>query len=167
MSHAPDGTPGDGEALPSRPVTGREAALALYQQIIDLGAERDYAALAELRLRPATPQLLTLLDDAARQRAELFLKQVERWEETQRETARRRLAEARKALEGLDLELARGLLTRVDNRLLDDEAREEKSRLLLELTARSMELEQLQAAAEQLRKEPRPARQPWWKRLRR
>ena len=171
MPHEPeeaeaDEAVGAGRKAESRHATGREAALARYQEIIDLGAERDYRALADLRRDATTPQLLALLDDAARQRAEFFLRQVERWEESQRETALRRLAEARKALEGLDLQLARGLLSRVDSRLLDEEARAEKSQLLLDLTARSMELEALQAAAERLSEESRPARRPWWKRLR-
>jgi len=134
------------------------AALVLFQQIRDLGARRDYPRLAAIRDDPATGPLLDTLPAADRERAALFLQGVDRWLESEGRTARRRLAEAREALDRFDVDLAGALLTRVDDRFLDGEGREERDRLILDLAARTMEAETLTAAAGRVLDEAAPRR---------
>lgn len=135
------------------------AALLLAQRIQDLGARSDYPALAAIRDDPSTRPLLDSLPDPDRERADLVLRGVDRWLDSERRTALRRLTEAREALDAFDVDLAGALLRRVEDRLLDDEAREERDRLLLEVSARTMERESLAAAAERVVAEtPRPRR---------
>lgn len=144
-------------------------AQARYQQIIELSGERRYAELTELVHDPSTRELLELLPEASRERAELHLKAVERWEARRRETSLRRLSEARTALDGLDLELAQGLVNKVDSRFLTEEERAQRDQLLLDISARRMELESLQRSGRELWEEAQPRRQrddrrPWWRR---
>lgn len=134
------------------------AAFVLFQRIRDLGARRDYPRLAEIRDDPDTGPLLDTLPAADRERAELFLQGVDRWVESQGRTARRRLTEAREALDRFDLDLARALLTRVDDRVLDGEGREERDRLILDVSARTMEAESLDEAAKRVLDEASPRR---------
>ncbi len=72
-------------------------------------------------------------------------------------------------MDGLDLELARGLMNRVDSRFLSDEQKEERDQLLLDISARTMELESLDENGDELieKREPRQQRnsgRPWWRR---
>jgi hypothetical protein len=139
-----------------------ETGRSTYQRILDLGASGTYDELLELYRDPTTARLLATLSDAERERVELHLRGAERWEETRRETNRRRMAEARRALDSLDLQLARGLLARVDGRYLDEQDASHRDDLLLELSARSMELEELSELEKQFVSERgRKRRLPW------
>lgn len=162
-----DEVPGLRARLGQSRTEAEETARARYLRILDLGANGSYEELLELYGDPATPHLLATLSETERQRIDLHLRGAERWEESKRETNRRRMAEARRALDGLDLQLARGLIARVDGRYLDDEDAQERDELLLELSARSMELEDLSRLDEQFEIDRvRKRRRPWqrWKR---
>jgi len=94
----------------------------------------------------------------------LFFRNAARWEDSQRQTALRRLADAERALSGLDLQLARGLLARVDGRFLDSEEIARKDALLLDASARTMELEHLENEGRRLISEAEPKKRRWWRR---
>lgn len=146
-----------------------ERARTIAERIIELGDEREFSQIVDLAHNPDTRPLIDLLPDTYRKRPDLYLREAIRWEQKRRETSTRRLTEARKALDGLDLELARGLMNRVDSRFLTDEQKEERDRLLLDISARTMELEFLDESGNELieKQEPRQQKrngQPWWRR---
>jgi hypothetical protein len=70
----------------------------------------------------------------------------------------RRLGESRRALEGLDFELAAGLMRKVDGRFLSAERREERDDLLLEMSARTMEIESLEPVRDEKKRPHRDGR---------
>lgn len=140
-------------------------ARELHRRILDLGVARDYRALMEIRRRPDTDTLLELLSDGARQRAVVFFRNAERWAEGRRAANDRRLIEARAALDGLDLQLAGGLLSRIEDEFLDDQGVERRDQLLTDLTARRMEFEDLRSIDEQVGDGTAdPDTRPWWRR---
>lgn len=138
-----------------------EEAVALHQLLERLSADGDHAAVLELDADPATARLLALLEPAARSRAELRLREARRWRDARRASNERRLIEARRALDALDLKLARGLTAKVEERFLDDQGKADLDDLLLRLTARSMELEEIEAAVPV---RPTRPRRRWWRR---
>ena len=95
----------------------------------------------------------------------MHLDEALRWKAYKQRTSVRHLAEARAALDRLDVELARGLVNKVDGRFLSDDQLEERDRLLLDISARSMELESLESAGRDLIDEVGdPDAQSWWRR---
>jgi len=141
-----------------------EAAQELYRRLTEAAEEGRQPEIVTIRDAPDTARLVELLSDTQQDRAALFFRTATRWEESQRQTALRRLADAGKALAGLDLELARGLLARVDSTYLDADEIAEKDALLLEVSARSMELEGLESESRRLIEEAEPKRRRWWRR---
>ena len=140
-------------------------AQELHRRIIDLGAARSYPELVEIARREETPILLGLLSDSARDRAELFLRNAARWADGRRLTNRRHLDQARRALDALDVQLAAGVLARIDPDFLDEDDTARRDELLLEVSARRMELESLREAEQRLTKDhPSPDDRPWWRR---
>jgi hypothetical protein len=141
----------------------------LVSRVVELGESRRLGEVVELARQPTIRPLLALVPDASRERAELYLREAERWAERREEINSRRLGEARRALDGLDLELARGLMRRIDSRFLSREQTDERDRLLLDITARAMEVESLTAMGRDLvedrRSQERKQRKlPWWRR---
>jgi hypothetical protein len=163
---------GDGSLraeLVRRRAEGERRGRELANRIIDLGNTQQIEDVLPLAHEPSTRLLLALAPDTSRKRAELYLRQAERWEDKRREVNERRLAEARRALDGLDLELATGLMRRIDGRFLSDEEEQERDRLLLDISARAIEVESLAEKGRQLIGEPGPPRtsqrrQSWWRR---
>lgn len=145
-------------------------ARELSEHIVRLGAERRQAELVELAHDDSTQGLLDLLPESAKEQAEAHLKLAERWEESRREANRRRLSEARRAVDGLDLELARGLTNKIDGRYLSDAQLEERDELLLEISARTMEMESVTEKGHRLIEQSEPKKnsgdRPWWRRWR-
>lgn len=143
-----------------------ERALTLQAEMVEAGREGDHRRVLDLANHPHTERLLPLLSPAARDRAELQLRLANRWVDERRATARRRLGEARRALDGLDFTLARGLLQKIDGDLLDDGGRAERDKMLLELSARSMEMEELASRASRIVAEARPPqpKRRWFRR---
>ena len=143
-------------------------AKKLVSQIIELGETQRFGEIVELAEEPATRALLALTSASPRKRAELYLREAERWAARRTEINARRLGEARRALEGLDLDLAKGLMRRIDGRFLSDEQEEVRDRLLLDLAARTMEMESLTERGRQLAEEIEPresrGRQGRWRR---
>lgn len=143
----------------------------LARHIVELGEERNLDEIVDLGRDATTAPLLALAPDTSRKRAELYLRESERWANRRAQISARRLGEARRALDGLDLELARGLMKRIDGRFLSDEQMIERDQLLLDISARAMEVESLTAMGRRLadetgsreRKQKKP---PWWQRRR-
>lgn len=157
------------DEIAQRREAAEERARAIAERIIELGDEREFQQIVDLAHDPDTRPLIDLLPDTYRKRPDLYLREAIRWEQKRKETSTRRLAEARKALDGLDLELARGLMNRVDSRFLTDEQKEERDRLLLDISARTIELESLDESGDELieKQEPRQQKRsgrPWWRR---
>lgn len=155
-------------ALEVRLAAAREAAQErarrLATTIQETSSRHDHNRLHAIASAPDTAPLLALLPEVNRRQSEILLGSGERWGRRQTEANRRRLREARTALDRFDVELARGLLTRLDATFLGDEEIEERDQLLLDLTSRSMEMEQLSGAADQIVADGRTARRRWWRR---
>lgn len=139
-----------------------EAARGLQTEMVELGRAGDHRRILELQADPRTERLLSLLSPAVRERADLQIRLARRWADERRSTNRRRLDEAAKALAGLDFELARGLLLKIDGAFLDDADRGERDRLLLDLSARSLEMEELSSQADRLLAQAAPPKKKRW-----
>lgn len=150
-----------GEEVDRRRAEATEEALQLAQRLGRLVEAHDYRTVLEIDRHPRTHRLLALLDAAARTRSELRLREAHRWEDSRRASNNRRLAEARRALDGLDLDLARGLAAKIDEEVLDEGGRAAYDELLLAVTARTMELEHLETITPP---PPLPPRRRWWRR---
>ncbi len=152
---------------PPRPdATG--PAQAIHERIVALARAHDYRRLLDMAADPEVSDMLDRLPDSTRKRSQLHLQRAVRWREQRMEANLRRMNEARMALDGLDLQLARGVLARVEDDFLDAEGAEMRDALLLEVAARDLEFEALQVAAIELdrnRPGPRPRRR-WWRRPR-
>ncbi|MGF1664968.1 MAG: hypothetical protein ACFCVC_01735 [Acidimicrobiia bacterium] len=155
-----------GEAEAARVKAARDVALdaarALQTEMVELGRVDDHRRILDLAADPRTEQLLSLLSPAVRERADLQIRLATRWADERRSTNRRRLNEAAKALAGLDFELARGLLLKIEGTFLDDAGRAERDRLLLDLSARSLEMEELSSQADRLLAQATPPKKKRW-----
>lgn len=151
-----------------RRAEAEDRADSLAQRVIELGNERRLEEIIELAGEPSTGPLLDLAPESPGKRASLYIQEAERWAEKQHETNGRRLAEARHALDGLDLQLANGLMNRIDGRYLSEEQERERDQLLLDISARSLELESIAEAGRQLAEDEGPdgtdRDRPWWRR---
>jgi hypothetical protein len=152
------------ERLAADRARAQEEAGELHRRVLRLGEDGDHASVLDIQAHPTTSRMLALLSDAARDRAELTFRIAERWGDSQRHVNARRLNEARKAFDSYDVELARGLIARLDDRFLDGDQVAERDDLLLALSARSMELEDLRQAEERLTGRKPTSRRPWWRR---
>ncbi len=141
-----------------------EAARRLAAEIVAAGEAERFRSLIAVARDPSTRALLDRLPPAARQRADVYLRDAEQWETRQFEANRRRLAEASDALTRLDIDFAQRLLGRIQPDFLDDEGRAAFDRLLLDTSARSMEMEQMSDLASQVEAELKPSRRRWWRR---
>lgn len=137
-------------------------ARALKHRIASLVADRRMAELAEIADATRPRSLLTLLGDSDRREAEMHLDEAVRWRAYKRKISVRHLSEARSALNKLDMELARGLVNRIDGRFLSDEQIEERDQLLLDISARSMELESIESEGRKLIEDSDD--KSWWRR---
>ena len=139
-------------------------ARALVDRIADLSNHRRLVDLAEIGEDHRSLRLLALLQASDRRQAEMQLDEAVRWKAYKQRTSTRHLAEARNALDRLDVGLARGLVNKVDGRFLTDEQIEERDRLLLDISARSIELESMEAAGRELMNESDASDTAWWRR---
>jgi len=156
------------DLITQRRAEAEKAAHALYERIVELAGDSQHPELAGIAHDPGTYPLLGLIAEATRHKAERHLREAQRWEVRRVEINARRLGEARRALAGLDLELARGLMKRIDGRFLTDELAEERDQLLLDISARTMELEGVEEGGRRMMGEGRPRSQHrdrrWWHR---
>jgi hypothetical protein len=75
------------------------------------------------------------------------------------------MGEARRALDGLDLELARGLMNKIDGRFLSEDEAQERDQLLIDIAARTMEFESISETGDRLlQRTEETEERPWWRR---
>ena len=120
-----------------------QAARHLTSRIRALAVRDEHRSLLEIDADPDTSPLLDLLGNDLAAAARLHLDAARRWKLRMEETNRRRLEEARIALDGLDLTLTRALLTRIEEDWLTADDAAARDDTLLQLEARAMETEDL------------------------
>ena len=141
-----------------------EAAYQLASRISALARQHDHLALLDVDEAEMTASLLALLPDSTQERAQIHLRGARHWGRRQVESNRRRLEEARGALDGLDIVLARSIVRRVEERFLTELEIAERDQLLLDISARSIEAEELAESADQIVAEEKQAQRRWWQR---
>ena len=129
-------------------MAGVEKAKQLLEEIGRHAREHEYKELFRLAADPGAHQLLRLLPERELRQAEVHLDAARFWRAQQNEKLAGKLDEAARALKGLDLQLARGILRKVDWEILDDEKLDRFNQLFLAVEARAVELEQLSEVAE-------------------
>jgi hypothetical protein len=130
------------EVEASRSEAGKRAEVAA-QRLIELGAKGQLDDFLATIDDPTTKRLVAMASPSSRDRVDLYGQEAERWRKHQVEVNAKRLGEARRALDGLDLGLAEGVMRKINERFLSDEGREERDQLLLDMSARTMEIESL------------------------
>lgn len=149
--------------ISERRAGAEDEARAIVDRISELSAAGRLVDVAEVADDDRARALIALLPGSDRRQAEMQLDEAVRWTAYKRRTSVRHLAEARTALDRLDVELARGLVNKVDGRFLSEEQLEERDRLLLDISARAMEIESIEAAGRELMDEDDPDKS-WWRR---
>lgn len=140
---------------------------SLLATLINTHATRhEHLVLLDLDEDPKTAWQLALLSAATRERAETHLRGARNWAQGQRHANLRRLDETDAALKDFDIGLARSIVRRLEERFLDDEGRDRRDQLLLDIAARAMETEELADVAGQIWQESQPDAKPWWRRKR-
>lgn len=140
------------------------AALALSRRILALAREHDHPGLLEVDADPDTARLLALSADNLARAAEVHLSGARAWRRRKEDANLRRLAEARTAMDGFDISRAKSLLLRIEEDFLSQEGVDLRDAILIDLEARSMESESLQASAEQIIVENLPRWRRWMRR---
>lgn len=128
-----------------------EQAKELVNVVLRLAREDDHKGLWVIDTDPATDTLLSLLSDKQTAQARTHLKAARAWQVKQNRKARDKFASATKALEELDLVLARGILRKLDTEIFEPPELDRYDELLLAITARSIELEEIES---QIRSDP-------------
>ncbi len=137
------------------------AARQLTSRIRAHAIRDEHRSLLEIDADPATSRLLDLLGTDLAAAARLHLEAARHWRTRMEETNRRRLEEARTALDGFDLALTRSLLSRIEEDWLTETHAAERDDILLQLEARTMETEDLTALEAEAFKEFKPQGRKW------
>lgn len=139
------------------------AARQLTSRIRALAVRDDHRGLLDIDADPNTARLLALLSGDLAAAARVHLEAARRWRQRREEANRRRLEEARAALNGFDLALTRALLSRIEDDWLAPEDVSTRDQILLLMEARLMETEELSDLANEAIEEHHPRRR-WWQR---
>ncbi|MDR9449776.1 MAG: hypothetical protein RI637_01050 [Acidimicrobiia bacterium] len=139
----------------------RQRAQQLASRIRALAIRDEYRNLLEIDAQPDTARLLDALGTDLAAAARVHLDAARRWRARMEETNRRRLTEARDALNGLDLTLTRALLSRIEEDWLTDDDAAVRDEILLQMEARTMETEDLTALAAEAFEEHKPRGRRW------
>lgn len=137
------------------------AAQELVSRIRALAIRDEYRNLLEIDAQPDTTRLLNALGTDLAAAARLHLDAARRWKVRMEETNRRRLTEARDALNGFDLTLTRALLSRIEEDWLTSDDAAERDEILLQMEARTMETEDLTALAAEAFERHKPRGRRW------
>ncbi len=146
--------------------TAEERARKLVEEIRSRARSHDHMALLRIDADPLSARLLALVPASAARSAEVHLQGARVWQARQAEKARQRLADAAQALDEFDLQLARGLLDRVDVELLNDDDHARFDQLILTAEARAMEAEAIQGSVSFDEGKPGRRRRRWFRRRR-
>ncbi|MFW2340844.1 MAG: hypothetical protein ACN4GK_12400 [Acidimicrobiia bacterium] len=142
----------------------RTAAIALSRRILALARQHDHAALLAIDSDPETGRLLGSSDEELAKAASVHLRGARAWRRKKEDANLRRLEEARTAIDGFDIARAKSLLLRIEDDYLTPESSSLRDGVLLDLEARSMESESLQASADQIIVEHLPRWKRWLRR---
>lgn len=137
------------------------AAQELASRIRALAIRDEYRNLLEIDAQPDTTRLLNALGTDLAAAARLHLDAARRWKLRMEETNRRRLTEARDALNGFDLTLTRALLSRIEEDWLTSDDAAARDEILLQMEARTMETEDLTALAAEAFERHKPRGRRW------
>ncbi|MFV1963004.1 MAG: hypothetical protein ACC658_14370 [Acidimicrobiia bacterium] len=121
-----------------------QRARKLVDQIMRDARADDYRALLAIDADTDTAMLLDLLPETATRGAKSHLHAARVWRDHQNGKTQDKLDAVKKALDGLDISLAKGLLRRIDSSFLDDLQLARFDELLLATEARAVELEDIQ-----------------------
>ena len=103
-------------------------------------------------------------DEELAKAASVHLRGARAWRRKKEDANLRRLEEARTAIDGFDIARAKSLLLRIEDDYLTPESSSLRDGVLLDLEARSMESESLQASADQIIVEHLPRWKRWLRR---
>ena len=117
----------------------------LVDEILDEARANDHKRLLALASAPETDELLDLLSNREAGQARQHLRAARLWQAQQNERAKSKLDAAARALDELDLPLARGILRKIDSTVLDEVQQARFDGLLLAVEARAMELEDIES----------------------
>lgn len=129
-------------------VTGQDPlrqARALFSEISQRARAHDNKAILEFDTDPETKSLLSLLPEREARQAEVHLKSARIWRAKQNQKAQGKLDAACKALDELDVVLARGILRKIDTAVLDESELGRYDEVLLAVAARGMELDEIES----------------------
>jgi len=147
------------------PDLSHSAAVDLRTQITAASKTKDFRTLLALNSDPDTRRLLALLPEAVASDALTHLDDAVVWRSIQEEANARRIKKANGALADFDLGLTRALTRKVDAEFLTEADRVTYDELLLGITTRSMEMDQVLDAAGPLDPpDDEPPKRRWWKR---
>lgn len=138
-------------------------ARTLLDEIVRHARADDYRALLEIDADPRTKVLLEALPDRQSRPADVYLRGARSWRSRQSEKARRKLQAASKALDELDVVLARGILRKIDSDLLEQAELTRYDELLLAVEARALELEDIESGLPTLPNDEPPRRKRFWR----
>lgn len=131
-------------------------------EIARLARAHDNKGLLQLDSDPETEQLLGVLTPRLAGPAEAHLRAARAWRARMDRKAQDKLDAASKALDELDLVLARGIIRKLDVEVLDDSTIARYDQLVLAIEARTMELDEIQS---RLPDEPPPEQgRRFWRR---
>lgn len=122
-----------------------EQAEDLVRQVLRLARGDEHKGLLAIDADPATEALLSVLSDRQTAQARVHLRAARAWKERQNRKARDKFSSANRALEELDLVLAKGILRKLDTEILEPSELDRYDELLLAITARSIELEEIES----------------------
>ena len=114
-------------------------------EIVQHARAHDNKSLLTIALDPETVELLAVLPQRELRQAEVHLEAARIWQVTQNEKAKRKLDAANKAIDSLDIPLARGVLRKIDPDVLDETELDRYDELLLSVEARAVELEEIES----------------------
>jgi hypothetical protein len=133
-------------------------AEGLVAKIIKHARADEHVELLAIDADPRTHELLDLLPEGEARQAEAHLKDTRIWQANANEKAKRKFQAAGKALDELDVTLARGILRKIDAGVLNPPELERYDELLLAVEARTVELEDIEKGLPPLRTDTKPGR---------
>lgn len=134
-------------------MAGSDEAKQLVDEINAHARAHDNKSLSKLAADPSTREILSLLPERESRQASVHLDAAQVWRTRQNEKLGGKLDAADKALKELDLQLARGILRKIDWEILDTEKLDRFNQLFLALEARAHELEQFEVPESPPRRE--------------
>lgn len=146
-----------------------EAAIAeaseLRNRITAASKEKDFRALLAIDSLPMARTLLGLLPEAIATDACTNLDDAVIWRTIQEDANTRRIKKAQGSFADFDLGLTRALIRKVDTEFLTTSDQQQYDELLLGITARTMEMDEVMEAVGPLDSpDVPPSKRRWWKR---